>query len=196
MLLASPLGPIGFLCLRRMFQKGLFKGWGGVLGLAFAYGLLTFCILTGMRWLSGFLITYQVYFESVGGTCLCFMGIRAFRNKHAGNMPETGSKNDGAKDFMSIFFMTLFNPATFLSLTIILANLGVIANHIDLIFDVEFAFSVFSGTLFFWLLLGLLIQRIKKRLSQDFNLYLSRVSGVVLFIFGLIILIHVFIHSC
>lgn len=193
-ILASPVGPIGALCLKKNILKDRIHGLVSSLGIAVAYAIVTFCILSGMRYFSDFLVQQQQVLEVLGGAALCYLGIGSFVGKPSLYDAVPTAEKTYVSDFLTTFMMTLFNPVSFVSFTIILTNLGIVAHHGNLFFDVEFALSIFGGTISSWAALNFGIHFFRKYSSRSLYFLIHYTTGLALFLFGVAVLIYAFYH--
>lgn len=192
--LASPVGPVGILCLKENVLHERLQGFLSSLGIALAYGIVTFLILIGMRQFSDFLILHQVKFELAGGSLLCYLGISSLvKKKWKQVFSEKGREDKNyLRTFFTTFFMTIFNPITFITFTVILTDLGIIARHVNFIHDAEFALSVFMGTVSFWIVLNFIIQLLKKHSTFRLYQWIHYITSAALIVFGIMVFSYAF----
>jgi len=180
--IAAPVGPIGVLCIRRTLQYGRLSGFYSGLGAAFAdmfYGLIAFF---GITLLSDFLLSVQYWLRIGGGIFLIFWGIRIFLSKPRDqNKPITHGTY--VKDFFSTFFLTLSNPLTIFAFLAIFAGLGVVKNVAS--GGAWLILGIFLGSCLWWLILCEGVALIRKKVSPNFTLWLSRIAGLVIIGFGI-----------
>jgi len=192
---ASPVGPIGMLCLRKNIHKDRVHGLMAAGGVAAAYGLMVLLILFGLKAYGSLLEELQGYFACIGGGLLVFMGAKSFFNRQmsaASDLPA--SVKSYWRDFVTTFLFTILNPFSFAIFTIILTALGLLEHHLDLALDTEFALSVVAGTLVFWAVLNHFLH-VSKTSSQDLiHKALNHVTSIGLVFFGLVILLRGFIR--
>jgi len=192
---ASPVGPIGILCLRKNIQKDRLHGLMAASGIAAAYGLMVLLILLGLKEYGSLLEKLEGYFEFIGGGLLVFMGAKSFFNRRvsaASDLPA-GVKSYW-QDFVATFLFTILNPFSFAIFTIILTALGLLERQLDLVLDAEFAFSVVAGTLVFWAVLNHFLHVFKQSSPDLIHKVLNHVTGIGLVFFGLVIFLHRFIR--
>jgi len=76
--IASPVGPIGVLCIRRTLTEGRVVGFVSGLGAATADGIYGLVAAMGLSSVATFLFGYQALLRQVGGVFLCVLGYRTF----------------------------------------------------------------------------------------------------------------------
>lgn len=180
--IAAPVGPIGVLCIRRTLQYGRLSGIYSGLGAASAdmfFGLIAFL---GINLLSDFLIQWQYWLRIGGGIFLIFWGMRIFLSK-----PHVQAKSTThatyVKDFLSTFFLTLSNPMTIIAFLAIFAGLGVVKNVTNR--GGWLILGIFLGSCLWWFLLCESVAFIRKKVNQNFILWLGRIAGLVIIGFGI-----------
>lgn len=83
-------------------------------------------------------------------------------------------------DMVSTFFLTLMNPMTIIAFAALFTGSDLIPEDPKKIQYLEIAGGVFSGSLFWWLLLVVLAQPLKNRLSPRVEHRLHQVIGIIL----------------
>lgn len=195
LVVASPVGPIGMLCLRKNIEKDRKHGLMAAAGIAAAYGIVTFCILIGLQEFGELLGRLAGYFEFLGGGMLIIMGAKSFTNRR---VPGEAALPAGVKtywqDFAATFLFTVLNPFAFVTFTVILTALGLLERQLDLTAEVEFAVSVVAGTLVFWAILNHFLHTFRESSPDLVHKILNHVTGIALIFFGVLIFMHGFIQ--
>lgn len=183
--IAAPVGPIGLLCIRRTLAQGKIYGLVSGLGAASADALYGIIAGFGLNFIITFLTGQQFWLQLVGGTFLCYLGMKISTSKAS----ETPAKTNGKHllgAYTSVFFLTLTNPITILSFMGIFAGLGLSQNNP--ISALTLVLGVFVGSVLWWILLcsctGLLMNRINTKTLTIIN----RLSGGIILVFGVLTL--------
>jgi threonine/homoserine/homoserine lactone efflux protein len=183
---SAPLGPVGLLCLRKNLAPDRCRGLCAGLGMAVAYGIISFCVLFGLKAIATFLENHETLFQIVGGLVLVVMGCRGLRSSFA---PE--EKDGGCTrylgEFSASFAMTLFNPVPFATFALILTSFRVFDARPDLQVDLFFAGFVFLGTMLFWLSVNEALHHVKKRSPESLSQRIGYGTSVALLAFGVIL---------
>jgi threonine/homoserine/homoserine lactone efflux protein len=82
--IAAPVGPIGVLCIRRSLADGRQIGLASGLGAATADAAYGCVAGFGLTVVSSFLVGRRLWLGFFGGLFLCYLGIRTFMSKPAG----------------------------------------------------------------------------------------------------------------
>lgn len=185
---AAPVGPIGVLCINRTLSEGPRAGFVTGLGAAVADGTYGAVAAFGIASVSLFLLDHQDLIRGLGGLGLIALGLHMGLRKPA----ERGAEDRGFRGllsaFASCFLLTLANPATILSFVAIFAALGLADRPGDLLAALIMVFGVFLGSALWWLGLSGVVGRIRHRLGLGTRLWINRLSGGVLGLFGLLAL--------
>ncbi|MGW8250079.1 MAG: LysE family translocator [Anaerolineales bacterium] len=195
--IAAPVGPIGVLCIRRTLAYGRAAGLVSGLGAASADSVYGAVAAFGLSLVAGFFIGYQELLKVVGGLYLMYRGYRTLTS-----VPQTEDsqlvRESLLSSYVSTFFLTLTNPMTIIAFAAIFTGLGLVGERRDLISASMTVLGVFIGSALWWFILSAGVGLLGRKMRPDLLLWVNRVSGVVILIFGLVALYSVisvrFIH--
>ncbi|HQS83559.1 MAG: hypothetical protein B7Y25_01955 [Alphaproteobacteria bacterium 16-39-46] len=177
--IAAPVGPIGILCIRRTLEIGFLGALAVGLGAALADSAYGMIAALGLTVISQTLIENTLYIKLLGGLFLLYLAYREIKTEPK-KLEVEGS---GHKNFWitipSVFFLTLTNPMTILSFIGIFATLG--NDFGSFAQPVIMVIGVFLGSMMWWIILGILILKIKERLP---NVWIQRIRYLSAFILG------------
>jgi threonine/homoserine/homoserine lactone efflux protein len=182
--IAAPVGPIGVLCIRRTLTQGWRIGFLTGMGAATADATYGAIAAFGLTALSNLLIAEQFWLRLIGGVFLLFLGARTFFAKPA-TVASNATANSLAGAYTSTFLLTLTNPTTILSFAAIFAGFGVASSNSTLAAAV-LVLGVFVGSALWWLLLSGGVTLLRSRFRPAALVWVNRISGVVIALFGLI----------
>ena len=186
--IAAPVGPIGVLCIRRTLREGWVSGLVSGLGAATADAVYGGVAGFGLTWISGFLVSQQIWLRLIGGLFLCYLGVRTFLDRPTGQTVST--KGSGLVNaYVSTFFLTLTNPMTILSFVAIFAGLGLTSANGDYFSAGVLVFGVFIGSALWWLVLSGGVDLFQTSFSHRRLRWVNMISGIVLTVFGLVALL-------
>jgi threonine/homoserine/homoserine lactone efflux protein len=190
---AVPIGPVNLICIRRTFAFGPVNGFMSGLGAALGDGLFAAVTGFGLTWVAQLIEGYATLIELVGGAMMVWFGWRTFI------APPVIKEDDGAPDggtnlvraMVSTFALTITNPATLLFFTGMFAGLGGLAGGAGSFNDAGFVVAgVVGGSAGWWLVLTTVIGLFHTRIDQKAMRLINRGSGVLVGIFGLVVLVH------
>ncbi len=183
--IAAPVGPIGVLCIRRTLAEGKLKGFLSGMGAASADMVYGAIAAFGLSVITEALVDNKFWLRIIGGCFLLYLGLKTFFEKPAERVAATKQSGYfGA--YLSTFFLTLTNPMTILSFAAIFAGTMFIGNTNSPIVLVA---GVFTGSASWWLALSFGVGLIRNRLNQNFMTWINRISGAVIFTFGILALV-------
>lgn len=186
--IAAPVGPIGVLCIRRTLANGRAAGLLSGLGAATADALYGCVAGFGLTLISSFLVNQQSWIRLIGGTFLCYLGVKTLLTKPA--QEPAVVKNKGLPGaYASTFFLTLTNPMTILSFAAIFAGLGLASVKNSLSSSGILVLGVFCGSAAWWLLLSGVVGFFREKFGFKAMQWVNRISGLILLGFGMYALV-------
>jgi threonine/homoserine/homoserine lactone efflux protein len=183
--IAAPVGPIGFLCIRRTLAYGRWVGLCSGLGAATADGFYGGVAAYGLAFVSQFLEAQSVVLRIVGGIFLCYLGITTFLAKPSPE-PKTTTRTSLMGAFLSTLVLTLTNPATILSFVLIFA--GFAPTGLGYRDATVLVLSVFLGSALWWFILSSGVSLFRSQLTPERLRWVNRVFGVLITGFGIVAL--------
>lgn len=200
LVIAAPVGPIGFLCIHRTLQYGATIGLLTGLGAAAADAAYGAVAAFGLRQLAQSLSEHDVVLRLFGGLVLGVIGLRVLLTADRPQRQESKGRVRGApaldssdarfarrlvESFASAFLLTLANPATILSFLAIFAALGwasdVRSHHAAALLVA----GVFVGSALWWLGLSSAAGLLREHMGEAQRAWIQRASGAAIFGFGL-----------
>ena len=182
--IAAPLGPIGALCINRTLERGFWAGVAGGLGTALADGAYASLAGAGFTAMGSLLVNIEMPLQVFGGLFLLYLGWTALKPRN-GMVAARVDARGLLTTTVATFLLTIANPATILSFAAIFAGLGLAAGAGGWS-AVLLVAGVFLGSLGWWFFLSGIVSLLRSRLPLGFAVWVSRVSGGVLLLFGLV----------
>lgn len=187
--IAAPVGPIGVLCIRQTLTYGWLSGLVSGLGAATADAIYGSIAGFGLTAIAGLLVNQQTPLQLIGGSFLCYLGLRTLRHAQTTHATLSSSPDPLAPSislathYATTLLLTLTNPATILSFTAIFASLGIAALP-TLHLAVVLIIGVFCGSALWWLLLSSGTTLLRSRLTATHLRWVNRLSGLIIASFG------------
>jgi threonine/homoserine/homoserine lactone efflux protein len=185
-LVTLPVGPIGILCLRKIFQLGALKGF--ILGLSQTVAIFIFGIISvySLDLISEYIVEYQFWFRLIGSLALIVFGICLFFSESPAVTNSAALEKGFIGDFFSLAVLTLTSPPSWLAFLAIYAALDLYQittffQHIEIILGVLF------GSIISWLLVCLCFAGYKKNANRKVMTWINRLAGIFLVGFGIAI---------
>ena len=206
LVIAAPVGPIGFLCISRTLEYGAVVGLATGLGAATADAVYGAVAAFGLMQVAVTLSEQDTLLRVVGGLALCLIGLRTLfladrreRNSAATKFaPGPGLKfanrpvgHGVTGHFGSSFLLTLANPATILGFLAFFAAVGWARDLDTHTGALIMVIGVFLGSAVWWLGLAGATALLSNRMGDRQRVWIQRVSGMVILGFGVFALLSV-----
>jgi threonine/homoserine/homoserine lactone efflux protein len=181
--IAAPVGPIGILCIRRTIAQGKRAGFVSGLGAASAdatYGALA---ALGVSVVTNMFVDLQDWMKVFGGLFLIYLGIKTFL---ARTIVEAGSSTtkDLVGNFLSTYLLTISNPMTILFFAAIFSGASVDKLAGQASSPIFVIVGVFMGSAAWWFILSQTAGAIKIWQTGQALTWINRISGSIIFGFG------------
>ncbi len=180
-----PLGPVGILCIQRTLSKRLKSGFISGLGAATADLIFASAAFFSLAMITEFLERNQLLFTLIGGACIVFVGVNIFfTNPDVQIRRNRTGTNNYWKDYISVFFVTLANPAFILVYVALFATFG-LSNDMGRLNGAAMLTGVFAGCALWWLILTSTINLVRRRFTRVHLLWMNRIAGCAIAVLGL-----------
>jgi threonine/homoserine/homoserine lactone efflux protein len=186
--IAATVGPMSMLCIQRTLAKGQLYGLVSGLGVATADGVYGSIAGFGLTVIAAFLVSQQVWIRVIGGVFLVYLGLKTLLTKPA-ERAASAQANNFLGAYASTFLLTLTNPATILSFVAIFAGIGVGAVKNNYLAALLVVCGVFLGSALWWVMLTGGVSLLRGRLTPRWLLWINRISGGFLALFGFVVLL-------
>jgi threonine/homoserine/homoserine lactone efflux protein len=187
--IAATVGPMSILCIQRTLNKGQLYGLVSGLGIATADGVYGSIAAFGLTLITNFLIHEQIWIRLIGGLFLVYLGVKTILT----NPPERAAVNMKTNSYPGAYattlLLTLTNPLTILSFAAIFAGIGVGSTSKNFLSATAVVLGVFSGSTLWWIILTESISLLRKKMNSQWLLWINRISGVILTLFGVFALL-------
>ncbi|MFZ0534967.1 MAG: LysE family transporter [Anaerolineales bacterium] len=189
--IAAPVGPIGVLCIKRTLSSGRVLGLLSGMGAATADALYGCIAAFGLTFISDFLLQQQIGLRLVGGTFLCYLGIRTILSQPS-SVSSQANQSSLLSAYGSTFILTLTNPLTILSFAAIFAGFGLVNVNGSYLSAGITVLGVFLGSSCWWVILSGVTSLVGKRFNLSSFRWINRISGSVILGFGIAAIIGMF----
>jgi threonine/homoserine/homoserine lactone efflux protein len=185
--IAAAVGPITLLVIRRTIDHGGTYGFASGLGVATADATYGGIAAFGLTALTGVLVANHALLGLVGGAVIVVMGIRTVRS-HPSGAPTDAERPGLPGAFASIYALTMANPLTIVLYVGVFAGIGFVvgASFID---AALLTLAVWLGSTLWWIVLCSIVAWARGRVSSTALLWVNRVSGAALVVFGVVAVI-------
>ena len=194
LLISAPLGPIGIMCIQRTLNRGYMAGFVSGLGAAAADIIFAVIAGFGLSIIINFIEEKHLYFQILGGIFVLYIGYRIFSTNPVKQLRlQRLNKTRLSQDFASIFLLTISNPMAIFLFIAIMAALKV-ANDLLSFFELSTMISgIAGGAILWWFILASVANRFRQRIRLKSIWWLNKITGSVVFLFGLMVILSVWI---
>lgn len=195
-LVAAPVGPVNVLCVQRAVERGFWGGLAAGIGSVLGDGLIALSAGMGVGAISSAVEYYRWIIQIIGGLALIGFGVKLYwTTPRIAMVSETGGGTESLRDFVwdipQTFFLTITNPGAVLGLVAIFGGVSTfveVETSLDVLLMVA---AIMSGSLLWWIALSNFISRHRHRIDTARLGLINRVAGVLLAIFGALLLAEV-----
>jgi threonine/homoserine/homoserine lactone efflux protein len=180
--IAAPVGPIGLLVIQRTLQRGALVGLATGLGAAAADALYGAVGAFGVASVIDALTGARVPLALGGGAFLLWLAWRIWRTPPARQAAQAGPGAGLLPCFAGTFLLTLSNPATIFSFIAVFGTLGA---RLQVSSPWTMIAGVLVGSALWWLLLSVLVGRLRSRFDARAQSWVNRSSALLLAGFAL-----------
>lgn len=195
-LMAAPIGPVNVLVIQRAAAGGFWAGLAAGLGAVLGDGTLAAIAAFSVRAIADVMAAYSGVIQFVGGLLLIVFGVALLLTKPVLTIP-VGQKSrllEHTGIIPQTFFLTVTNPGAILGMAAMIGALGSLIGGLNTYLEaLLLVLAVMGGSLLWWLGLSELIATIRHKLTEGRLKLINRIAGVVLFAFGVILLLDGFI---
>ena len=185
--IAATVGPMCVLCIQRTLNKGQLYGLVSGLGIATADAAYGCVAGFGLTVVTTFLVNQQSWIRLIGGLFIVYLGLKTVLTRPA-ERAATARADNFFGAYASTFLLTLTNPMTILSFAAIFAGIGVGEASRSYLSAVIVVLGVFLGSTCWWCALTTGISLLRGKFTSLWLLWINRVSGIVITLFGVFIL--------
>lgn len=119
------------------------------------------------------------------------LGLKTFFSEPASQSAAVRGKGLAAAYF-STFLLTLTNPLTILAFAAIFAAFGIKGAGVSYWGAIMLIGGVFLGSTLWWFLLSSLVSTLRAKVDVRVLHWVNRISGVVITVFGVLVLFNIF----
>lgn len=185
LIVALPSGPVGFICLRRIFTYGKTVGFVSGVGTSLGDAIYAFIAALGVTALATTIPGSEMWVRLFGGLILLIFGAKIALShpvNHADIQQLPHHKVIGS--FFSALGLTLANPSIIFSFAALFAGLGLMGAPDNLAFAGALSGGIFLGASISWFLVSRLENAFRNRLTPTGLRWIDIVIGCIVIGFG------------
>ncbi|MBC2856742.1 MAG: LysE family transporter [Cetobacterium sp.] len=188
--LSLPFGPVGIYCMEKTLIEGEKEGYVSAMGMVtvdIIYGVLAYLFVNQIDFL---IIKYEPFLKILIGVALIWIGYKKFR----GNVDIKDISNENKtllQDYLGTLVISLFNVSSILVIAGLYATLRV-RGSTGIETPLKLASGILSGGASLWFLTTFILYNFKKKVTSEVLVKISKYSGLVILIFGVIAIVFAF----
>lgn len=192
-----PLGPVAVMCIQRTLCKSQRSGFVSGLGAATADSIFAVAALFSLTLVLSAIEQYMAVITVMGGIAVIVVGMFILLKNPVMQIKRirAGKGHNLWSDYISIFLLTLANPAFILVLLALFAAFGISTSGIPYRDGSFMIIGVFCGAAVWWFLLTLSVSFFRKKFRPRHFLWMNRISGAVIVVLGAAAIISAFIKT-
>lgn len=190
LLFGMPAGAVGAMTVQRTLNHGIKAGLVTGLGSSAADCFYGSVGAFGLTAISELLLKYSSIINILGGSLVFAMGLCMIFKKNK-EIKEAPSLTGDTKLFLSSFAVGITNPAAVLTFLFAFSWFG-IKGQAGAAAGIQLVCGVFIGTYLWWGVLSAGTGIWKKRMKENGLRNMNRIFGVILILFGFVVLIRNF----
>ena len=187
--IAAAVGPISLLTIRRTIAHGQLYGLVSGLGVATADATYAGIAAFGLTAVTSLLVSGRFLLGVIGGGIIVLIGLRTILSR-PGEVAVVAERPGLLAAFASIFVLTMTNPMTILSFAAVFAGLGLAIGN-SFTDALVLTLGVWAGSSLWWVVLTSIVGWLRLRVSTTALLWVNRVSGAALVVFGIVAIVAV-----
>lgn len=189
LLFGMPAGVVGAMTVQRTLNHGIKAGLVTGLGSSAADCSYACVGAFGLTVISELLLEYSSIINILGGSLVLAMGLGMIFKKNK-KIEEAASFAGGTKLFLSSFAVGITNPAAILTFLFAFSWFG-ITGQTGTAAGMQLVCGVFIGTYLWWGILSAGTVLWKNRIKENGLRNINRIFGIVLILFGFVVLIRI-----
>lgn len=184
-IIASPIGPVGILCIRRTLADGRLVGLLTVLGTATADAIYGLIAGVGLTAVSHLLSAHRTPFRIVAGLFLFYLGATMLRAHPVISAKKPRAVGGLIRAYVSAMLLMLANPFIIVSFLAVFGAIGFETKSLGDLPAAQLFAGVFLGSAAWWIIFSLAAGWLRPRLQTDGLRAINIGAGMLMWIFGL-----------
>ncbi|MBE0674588.1 MAG: LysE family transporter [Bacteroidales bacterium] len=192
--ISMPVGPVAVLCITRTLHKGRISGLLSGAGGTTADTIYALVAALGLTIVISFIESNRTILQIIAGIIVLFFGFRIFTTN-----PVTAYKNRMKEqggllgDYLSVLPLAFANPVSLFVYLGVFSGLSLTYSGSANAAALLMVPGVLAGSLIWWFTLSGIISRFRERIKLRTLLWINQIAGGVIVLFGLLLLIALFV---
>ncbi|HEY4788819.1 MAG TPA: LysE family transporter [Bacteroidales bacterium] len=193
LLVSAPLGPVGVICIQRTINRGVKSGFVSGVAAASADTVYAIIAVLGLGFIIDFIKAEKYWIQLGGALLIILFAIKIFYTNPAVEIRnKRNKKSKPLEEFLSIFFVTLSNPAVFFAFIAFFAWFNVVSEEASIVSGLILIGGIFTGATMWWYTLSAVINKYRRKIRLKNIWWLNKIMGIIVFICGVITIIELY----
>jgi threonine/homoserine/homoserine lactone efflux protein len=194
LMVSAPLGPVGVMCIQRTINRGMKSGLISGIGAASADTVYAIIAGLGLGYIVNWIQREKYWIQLAGAAIIIIMAIKIFYTNPAVELRNSrNKKNKPLEDFLSVFVVTLTNPAVFFVFIAMFAGFGLVDENTNYLSASVLIGGVFTGAFSWWYILSAIISKFRSRIRLKNIWWLNKIMGIITFGLGIFALVELYL---
>lgn len=182
-----PLGPLGVLCVQKTLGSGRNSGFITGLGASVSDTFYAAISLMGLAFIQNLIDENIDWVMLFGGLVIMYIGVKIYLTNPIKQIRQKNKNKRHVEDFFEALFMTVTNPGAIFLILGLFAAVGInVGESVSKGALITTLWGVFAGSAAWWFTLSTTINVFRKRFRIKQLMMINRISGIVIFVLGLI----------
>lgn len=185
---SAPIGPIAILVVQKTLSKGRKNGFVTALGACLVDTIFSIIALYALSFAQNFMEAHRELILLGGGTIVALLGWAMTASNPFRKMKSIKDSSVSVKDMIQAVVMGLSNPGAILVIFGLFAFFGIGNSGGEEWKMAPMILSLCAGTIVYWFGVTTLLDHFRKRFKLRTILIISRITGIVVIIIGIVLL--------
>lgn len=185
---SAPIGPIAILVIQKTLSQGQRAGFIAGLGACLVDTIYAIIALFALAFVQDFIATHENIILIVGGIVVAVMGVSMTFADPFRKLKSQKSSSISFKDFAQSVAMGFSNPGAILVIFALFAFFGLGDQSPKNWSVAPLLLSVSAGAALYWFVITYLLNIFRKRFTMKTIVTISRLTGLVIIIIGIVTL--------
>lgn len=184
-----PMGPVAILVVQKTLNKGRSAGFVAGLGATVVDTIYAIIALFALAFAQQLIERHENLILLAGGALLTLIGVTmSLSNPLRRKVKDKGASSFSSKDFLQAMAMGISNPMAIFVIFALFAFFGIAAETPRDWNVAPIILSLSAGTVTYWFLMSWALSRFRDRFSLRTILWISRVTGAIVIIIGIVLM--------
>lgn len=195
-LVSSPMGPIGMLCVQRTLAKGRRSGFVSGVGAAFSDLVYAAVMSLFLGLVVNFVEAHQGPLQIFGSIVIVVFGCYIFQNNPVRSLQRNQDRKQTLiQDFMTAFFLTFSNVLIVFLYIGLYTRFGFVLPEHSVQMTVAGLIGIFAGAIVWWFFITFIVSLFRRWFNIRGLKVMNRIVGsviILLAVFGLVSSVRLF----